>query len=62
MKRQRDDIQLRETGRGFIVCTQGTLAGRRLTRTYVDQNNQTYVKVDGEFELLTKQHNYLAVD
>lgn len=58
------DLQLRQVSRGFIVCNkeQDALIGRRLTKAYVDQYDRTYVMVNGEFEPLTEQHNYLAVD
>ena len=59
-----DKLRLRQVGRGFIICNDidGTITGRRLTKTYLDQNDRTYVKVNGQLELLTEQHNYLAVD
>ncbi len=59
-----DNLRLRQVGRGFIVCNdgEGGVIGRRLARTYLDQNDRTYVEVNGQLELLTEQHNYLAVD
>jgi hypothetical protein len=59
-----DKLRLRQVGRGFIICndSDGTVIGRRLTKTYLDQNDRTYVKVNGQLELLTEQHSYLAVD
>jgi hypothetical protein len=63
MKQAREKLQLRQIGKGFIVHNQGSIiVGRRLTNTYKDQYDRTYVKIDGEIEPLTEQHNYLAVD
>ncbi len=53
---------VRQVARGFIVCNQGALMGRRLARVYMDQKDRTYVEVNGELELLTEQHGFLAVD
>ncbi len=63
MKQAQEKIQLRQIGKGFIVLDQGSIfAGRRLIKTYKDQYDREYVKIDGEIEPLTEQHNYLAVD
>ena len=63
MKQAQEKLQLRQIGKGFIVYDQGSmLAGRRLTKTYKDQYDREYVKIDGEIEPLTEQHNYLAID
>ena len=63
MKQAQEKLHLRQIGKGFIVCGQGSiLAGRRLTKTYKDQYDRKYVKIDGEVEPLTEQHNYLAID
>jgi hypothetical protein len=59
MKEQSDDLYFREVGRGFIVCKTEEIFGRMLTKTYVDQNKKTYVKIRGEYIPLTEQHNYL---
>ena len=62
MTQAQDKLQLRQIGRGFIVCNEGDFTGRRLTKAYMDQHKRTYVKINGQMELLTDQHNYLAVD
>ena len=64
MKHFQEKPQLRQIGRGFIVCSEGdgSIVGRRLTKTYMDQNNRTFVKVNGELELLTERHSYLEVE
>jgi len=59
MEEKPDDLYFREVGRGFIVCKTEEIFGRRLTKTYVDQNKKTYVKIGGEYIPLTDQHNYL---
>ena len=63
MKQAQEKLHLRQVGKGFIVCKEGSLlVGRRLTKAYRDQYDRTYIKVDGEIQPLTEQHNYLAVD
>jgi hypothetical protein len=63
MSSQRDKRNdMRQIGRGFIVCNQGALIGRKLAKVYMDQQKRTYVEVNGELEILTEQHGYLAVD
>jgi hypothetical protein len=61
MEEQTDDRCFREVGKGFIVCKTEEIFGRMLTKTYVDQNKQTYVKIGGKYIPLTEQHNYLPV-
>lgn len=55
-------LQLRQSGKGFILINADGLMGRRLTETYTDQRRRTYVKVNGELTLLTAEHNFLSVD
>jgi len=55
-------LQLRQSGKGFIVINIDGLAGRRLTETFVDQRRRTYVKINGELALLTDEHNFLSID
>jgi len=63
MEQAQEKLQLRQIGKGFILCSQGSIFnGRRLTNTYKDQYDRKYVKIDGEIEPLTEQHNFLAVD
>lgn len=62
MKSKQEDLQLRETGKGFIINNSEGLIGRILTSTYVDQYKRTYVKVHGELTPLTEQHSFLAAD
>ncbi|MGB3210758.1 MAG: hypothetical protein WBB19_08660 [Desulforhopalus sp.] len=54
--------QLRQIGKGFIVNPMEGMVGRILTQTFMDQNQQTYVKVNGEIIPLTEQHDYLSVN
>jgi hypothetical protein len=54
--------EMRQIGRGFIVCNRGALIGRKLAKVYMDQQKRTYVEVNGELEILTDQHGYLSVD
>lgn len=53
---------MQQIGRGFIICNHGALMGRRLAKIYKGQDKRTYVEVNGELEVLTDQHGYLAVD
>ena len=63
MKQAQEKLQLRPVGKGFIVLGQGSIfAGRRLIKTYKDQYDRKYVKVDGEIQPLTEEHSYLAAD
>jgi len=62
MKDNHDQLQFRLVGKGFILNQMEGLAGRTLTQTFVDQNEDTYVKVNGEIIPLTENHNYLAVN
>ncbi len=56
---EKDKLQLRPIGKGYIVVTDHGLAGRRLTETFIDQRKRTYVKINGEFALLTPEHDFL---
>ena len=62
MQDNRDKLQFRQVGKGFILNEIDGLVGRTLTHTFVDQNKQTYFKVNGEIIPLTEQHSYLAVN
>ncbi len=62
MKEAREELKLRQVGKGFIVNETREITGRRLTQTYRDQFDRTYVKVNGALQLLTEQHSYLAID
>jgi hypothetical protein len=64
MKETNQNISYRQVGRGFIINepVPGMPIGRRLTKAYVDQFNRKYVIVNGRYELLTNEHNYLPVD
>jgi len=48
MKDNQNKLQFRQVGKGFILNQIEGLVGRTLTQTFVDQNEQTYVKVNGE--------------
>ncbi len=56
----KDKLQLRQIGKGYIVFSDDGLVGRRLTETFMDQRKKTYVKINGEFALLTPEHDFLA--
>lgn len=62
MKIDHDKLQLRQTGKGFVINYSEGLMGRMLTQTFVDQYKKTYIKINGEITPLTDQHNFLAVD
>ncbi len=62
MKNKNDNLQFRQVGKGFIINQMEGMVGRILTQTFVDQNKQTYVKVNGEIIPLTEQHSYLEVN
>ena len=62
MKDNHDQLQFRPIGKGFILNQMEGLVGRTLTQTFVDQNENTYVKVNGEIIPLTEKHSYLAVN
>lgn len=53
---------MRQIGKGFIINDIGGIIGRKLTESFVDQYNRTYVKIDGQMTPLTEQHSYLAMD
>lgn len=57
-----ENLQFRQVGKGFIVSVDDNLIGRKLTKTFVDQHERTYVQVNGEIIPLTEQHSYLAAD
>jgi len=59
MKKNRDKLQFRQVGKGFIQNQMKGMVGRTLTYIFVDQNKQRYVKVNGEIIPLTEQHSYL---
>ena len=62
MKDNQDKLQFRQVGKGFILNQTEGLVGRTLTQTFVDQNEHTYVKVNGEIIPLTEKHSYLSVN
>ena len=64
MDKSTDKLTFRQVGRGFIISAlaPGMPAGRRLTKTYVDQFKKTYIVINGRYELLTSSHEYLPVD
>jgi hypothetical protein len=49
MKTAIEKLQFRQEGKGFIVSHGDNLIGRRLTKTFVDQHDRTYVQINGEF-------------
>jgi hypothetical protein len=62
MRQDTADLQLKQTGKGFILINIEGLTGRMLTKTYVDQLERTYVKVNGELTPLTTEHSFLSAD
>ena len=62
MKDNHDQLQFRPIGKGFILNQMEGLVGRTLTQTFMDQNENTYVKVNGEIIPLTEKHSYLSVN
>lgn len=62
MRIDKNKLQLRQNGKGFIFVNIDGLAGRRLTKTFIDQSRRTYVKINGELTLLTAEHNLLSID
>ncbi len=62
MKSKNDKLQLSQIGKGFIINQMEGIVGRILTKTFVDQYKQTYVKINGELTPLTEEHGYLAVN
>lgn len=62
MKETQDSLQLQQKGRGFIINHEGGFTGRTLTKSYVDQYDRTYIKINGEIIPLTEQHGFLAID
>jgi hypothetical protein len=62
MRTGQDTLQFRQVGKGFIVCQDGELIGRKLTKTFMDQHERTYVQVNGEIIPLTEKHSFLSAD
>jgi hypothetical protein len=59
MKDDSDNLRFRLVGKGSILNQMEGIIGRTLTQTFLDQNQQTYVKVNGEIIPLTDKHGYL---
>jgi hypothetical protein len=62
MRTGQDTLQFRQVGKGFIVSQDGELIGRKLTKTFMDQHERTYVQVNGEIIPLTEKHSFLSAD
>lgn len=62
MNDKNESNQFRPAGKGFILKQMEGIVGRVLTQTYVDHKKKTYVKINGEFTLLTEQHSYLPAN
>jgi len=62
--RKNEPLHFRHVGKGFIVAKteEGFSLGRKLAKTFTDQYNRQYVQVNGEMELVTANHCYLAAD
>lgn len=61
MKEKQNELKLRQVGKGLISNQMQGMAGRILTQTFVDQNKQTYVKINREIIPLAEEHCYLAI-
>ena len=61
MKKKHDKLKFRQVGKGLISNQMEGMVGRILTQTFVDQNGQTYVKINRKIIPLTEEHCYLAV-
>ena len=59
MKDQSDNLRFRLVGKGSILNQMEGIIGRTLTQTFMDQNQQTYVQVNGEIIPLTDKHGYI---
>ena len=59
-----EKLHFRHIGSGFIMSqtNEGLPPGRMLTKTYADQYNRTYVKVNGGFEPITAKHAYIGAE
>lgn len=57
-------LHFRPIGSGFIMteAMAGMPAGRKLTKTFADQFDRTYVQVNGSLEAVTEQHGYLGAE
>ena len=64
LQEKTQQLYFRELGRGFIVTssTPGLPVGRRLVKTYADQLNRKYFLIEGRYEPLKPQHNFLAAE
>jgi hypothetical protein len=62
MKKDHNNMKFQEVGKGFIVVNSNGFMGRMLTKTFVDQQKNTYIKVDGQFTLLTDEYSFLAAE
>ena len=61
-RRGHKNIQMQEAGKGFIVINSDGFVGRMLTKTFVDQQKNTYIKIDGQFTPLTDEYSFLAAE
>ena len=62
MKEAQESLQLRQTGKGFIIKQYDGFSGRILTQSYLDQYDRAYIEMNDEIIPLTEQHGYLAID
>ncbi len=61
VKESPKNLQLRQIGRGFIVCRKNPLMGHQLTNGYLDQHDKIYVLVNNNFEPLGDCQRFLVV-
>ncbi len=59
-----EKLRFRPIGSGFIMTEAmvGMPVGRKLTKTFADQFDRTYVQVNGNLEAVTEQHGYLGAE
>lgn len=61
MNDQQRNLQFSEIGKGFILNQCEGLVGRVITKKFIDQYKKLYVKINGEYVLLTEEHCYLSI-
>ncbi len=59
-----EKLYFRHIGSGFVTTQSidGLPPGRRLTKSYADQYNRTYVMINGELEPVSARHGYIGVE
>lgn len=59
-----EKLQFRHIGSGFIMTPSsgGIPPGRKLTKTYADQYNRTYVMINDALEPVSAHHGYIGAE